>query len=181
MQSPAILLLDEPTNHLDLAGIEWLEKLLADAAFACIVISHDRYFLENVATEMAELNRVYPEGLFFVDGNYSAFLERKSAFLEAQSKKQEALENRVKTEIEWLRRGPKARTTKSKSRIDAAHGMIGDLAGMRSRSRVQTPDIDFTATERKTKRLVHLENVSAGFGGERCSKTSGSRSRRECE
>jgi len=165
VQSPAILLLDEPTNHLDLAGIEWLEKLLQDAAFACIVISHDRYFLENVATEMAELNRVYPEGLFFVDGNYSTFLERKSAFLDAQSKKQEALENRVKTEIEWLRRGPKARTTKSKSRIGAAHGMIGDLAGMRSRSRVQTPDIDFTATERKTKRLVHLENVGAGFGG----------------
>jgi ATP-binding cassette subfamily F protein uup len=63
VQSPDVLLLDEPTNHLDLAGIEWLEALLEDASFACVVVSHDRYFLENVATEMAELNRTYPDGL----------------------------------------------------------------------------------------------------------------------
>ncbi|HEX2597920.1 MAG TPA: ATP-binding cassette domain-containing protein, partial [Terriglobales bacterium] len=62
VQAPDVLLLDEPTNHLDLAGIEWLEGLLEEAAFACVVVSHDRYFLENVATEMAELNRVYPDG-----------------------------------------------------------------------------------------------------------------------
>jgi len=164
VQSPAIMLLDEPTNHLDLAGIEWLEKLLQNAAFASIVISHDRYFLENVATGMAELNRVYPDGLLFVEGNYSKFLERKSEFLHAQSKRQDSLENRVRTELEWLRRGPKARATKAKARIDAARDMIGELADLRSRSRVETPDIDFTATERKTKRLVRLEGVKAGFG-----------------
>lgn len=162
---PEILFLDEPTNHLDIAGIRWLEELLRNASFACVLISHDRYFLENVPTAMAELNRVYPDGMFYVAGNYSAFLEKKSEFLHAQSKRQEALENRVKTEMEWLRRGPKARATKAKARIDAAHEMIGELADLRSRSRAVTADIDFTATERKTKRLIHLENVSAGFNG----------------
>ena len=115
VQDPDILLLDEPTNHLDLAGIEWLEALLQEAAFACVVVSHDRYFLENVATEMAELNRAYPDGLLRVRGNYSTFLEKKEEFLHAQSKRQEALENRVHTEIEWLRRGAKARTTQVQS------------------------------------------------------------------
>src|SRR5207247_8237622 len=105
VQKPDVLLLDQPTNHLDLAGIEWLETLLQEAAFACVVVSHDRYFLENVATEMAELSRVYPDGLLRVSGNYSAFLEKKEEFLHAQAKRQEALENLVHSEIEWLRQG----------------------------------------------------------------------------
>lgn len=165
VQDPAILLLDEPTNHLDLAGIEWLEKLLASAAFACVVISHDRYFLENVATDMAELNRAYPGGLLRVHGNYSAFLEKKEEYLRAQAKRQEALENRVRTEIEWLRRGPKARSTKAKARIGKAREMIGELADLKARSRTYTADIDFTATDRKTKRLIELDGVSYGFNG----------------
>src|SRR6185295_12989925 len=103
VQNPDLLLLDEPTNHLDLAGIVWLEKLLANAPYAAVVVSHDRYFLENVATEMAELDKVYPDGIFRTPGNYSAFLEKKGEFLHAQAKHQDALENRVKTEIEWLR------------------------------------------------------------------------------
>lgn len=158
--APDLLLLDEPTNHLDLAGIEWLESLLQSARFAAVVISHDRYFLENVATEMAELNRVYPEGLLRVDGNYSAFLVRKDEFLRAQAKQQESLANRVRTEIEWLRRGPKARATKAKARIDRAHEMITDLADRKARGRTAAVDIDFSATERKTKRLIELEQVS---------------------
>jgi ATP-binding cassette subfamily F protein uup len=164
VQDPAILLLDEPTNHLDLAGIEWLEKLLQNAAFASVVISHDRYFLENVTTSMAELNRIYADGLFYVPGNYSAFLEKKAEFLEAQAKRQDALENRVRTEVEWLRRGPKARSTKAKARIDTAQEMIGELADLRQRSRTASAGIDFAATDRKTKRLLHLEHAMYGFG-----------------
>ena len=110
VQHPEILLLDEPTNHLDLAGIEWLEKTLRSADFACVVISHDRYFLENVPTSMAELNRVYADGILHVPGNYSAFLEKKAEYLHTQAKQQDALENRVKIEMEWLRRGPKSST-----------------------------------------------------------------------
>ncbi|MHB8215209.1 MAG: ABC-F family ATP-binding cassette domain-containing protein [Candidatus Sulfotelmatobacter sp.] len=165
VQGPAILLLDEPTNHLDLAGIEWLEDLLSAASFACVVVSHDRYFLENVATEMAELNRTYPDGLLRVSGGYSRFLEKKEEFLHAQGKRQEALENLVHREIEWLRRGAKARTRKSKARIDKAGELMGELADLNSRRRSGTAQIDFSATDRKTKRLIELEEVSCQIGG----------------
>ena len=165
VQAPDILLLDEPTNHLDLAGIEWLEQVLEQAAFACVVISHDRYFLENVATEITELNRIYPDGLLRVRGTYTTFLEKKEEFLHAQSKRQEALENLVHHEIEWLRRGAKARTRKSKARIDKAGELMGELANLNARTRTATAQIDFSATDRKTKRLVELQNVSYEIGG----------------
>jgi ATP-binding cassette subfamily F protein uup len=164
VQEPDILLLDEPTNHLDLPGIEWLETLLHETPFASVVVSHDRYFLENVATEMAELNRIYPNGILRVHGNYSTFLEKKEEFLHAQSKRQEALENLVHSEIEWLRRGAKARTRKSKARIDKANELIGDLADLNERTRIGTAQIDFSATDRKTKRLIELENVAYQIG-----------------
>jgi ABC transport system ATP-binding/permease protein len=165
VQQPDILLLDEPTNHLDLAAIEWLEALLQSASFASVVVSHDRYFLENVATAMVELNRAYPDGLLRVGGNYSKLLEEKEAFLHAQAKHQESLENRVHREIEWLRRGPKARTSKSKARIDKAHQLIGELADLSARTRTSSAGIDFSATDRKTRRLIELENVSFDFAG----------------
>jgi ABC transport system ATP-binding/permease protein len=164
VKAPEILLLDEPTNHLDLAGIEWLEDLLASAAFACVVVSHDRYFLENVATEMAELNRTYPDGILRVSGGYTRFLEKKEEFLHSQSKRQEALENLVHREIEWLRRGAKARTRKSKARIDKAGELMGELADLNSRTRSGTALIDFSATDRKTKRLIELEDVTCEVG-----------------
>ena len=167
VQGPDILLLDEPTNHLDLAGIEWLEEVLEQDGFACVVISHDRYFLENVATEMAELSRVYPDGLLRVKGRYSIFLEKKEEFLHAQSKRQEALENLVHSEIEWLRRGAKARTRKSKARIDKAGELMEELADLNMRSRSGTAQIDFSATDRKTKRLIELQNVAYEIGGRR--------------
>ncbi len=93
--SPDLLLLDEPTNHLDLEGILWLEKSI-QAANACLVVTHDRYFLENVATRMVEVNPVYPQSAFQVKGNYSEFLERREDFLEAQAKQQESLATKVR-------------------------------------------------------------------------------------
>ena len=164
-QHPDILLLDEPTNHLDLAAIQWLETVLQDAAFASVTVSHDRYFLENVATEIVELNRLYEHGYLRVEGNYSTFLEAKEAYLHAQGKRQDALTNRVHTEMEWLRRGPKARTTKSKARIDKAHGMITELAALNTRTRTESAKIDFSASERQTKRLLELDNVTYEIGG----------------
>jgi ATP-binding cassette subfamily F protein uup len=164
VQAPDILLLDEPTNHLDLAGIQWLEGVLQNAVFACVVVSHDRYFLENVVNEMVELNRAYDDGVLRVNGNYSSFLEAKEEYLHAQKKRQESLENRVHTELEWLRRGPKARATKAKARIDKAHEMIGELAEMNARSRTSSAEIDFSATNRKTKQLITLDGVSFGIG-----------------
>jgi len=164
VQQPDILLLDEPTNHLDLPGIMWLEDLLEQAPFASVIVSHDRYFLENVTTEMVELNRIYPDGSLRVHGNYSAFLEKKEEFLRAQSKRQDALENLVHGEIEWLRRGAKARTRKSKARIGKAGELMEELADLNARTRTATAQIEFSATDRKTKRLIELDNVSCIMG-----------------
>jgi ATP-binding cassette subfamily F protein uup len=164
-KEPDVLLLDEPTNHLDLEGISWLEKLLTGAPFACVVVSHDRYFLETISTGMAELNRQYPDGIFRVEGNYSTFLQRREEFLTAQAKHQEALANRVNIEIEWLRRGAKARTSKSKARIDAAGRMIGELAEVSARTQTSVTRIDFNATDRKTKKLIEMVGVSKTLGG----------------
>ena len=165
VQQPNILLLDEPTNHLDLTTIEWLEELLQSASFASIIVSHDRYFLENVATVMVEMNRAYPGGLLRVTGNYSKLLEEKEAFLHAQAKHQEALKNRVHSEIEWLRRGPKARTSKSKARIDKAQQLNDELADLAARTRTHSAGIDFSATDRKTRRLIELDHVAFDIGG----------------
>ena len=163
---PELLMLDEPTNHLDLAGILWLEKLLTGSRFASVVITHDRYFLENFATHVAELAPAYPGGLFLVKGNYAEFLERKADFMVAQESQRDALASRVRTEVEWLRRGPKARTTKAKARIDTAHEFIGELAEVSARQRTaQRVGIDFTASERKTKRLVEAEGLAGSIGG----------------
>jgi len=101
-----------------------------------------------------------------VHGNYSAFLVKKEEFLHAQEKRQEALENRVHTEIEWLRRGPKARTSKSKARIDKAHELMGELADLNARTRTATAKIDFSASERQTKRLIELKDVAYNIGGQ---------------
>jgi ATP-binding cassette subfamily F protein uup len=159
------MLLDEPTNHLDLAGIEWLEELLTSSNFAAVTVSHDRYFLESTSSEIIELNRVFADGLLRVKGNFSRFLEEKQAYLESQNRQQESLRNVVKTEIEWLRRGPKARATKSKARIDTANAMIGKLKDMDARTAVSTVGIDFDASQRKTKRLVEFKNVACDVPG----------------
>ncbi len=165
VSEPEVMLLDEPTNHLDLAGIEWLEELLNSSNFAAVTVSHDRYFLESTSSEIIELNRIYADGLLRVKGNFSHFLEERQAHLESQSKQQESLRNQVRTEIEWLRRGPKARTTKSKARIDSANAMIGQLQAMDTRTTVNSAGIDFAASERKTKRLAEFRNVACAIGG----------------
>jgi ATP-binding cassette subfamily F protein uup len=164
--SPDVLILDEPTNHLDLEGILWLETAI-EAVNTCLVVTHDRYFLENVANQMVEVNRIYPQGTFQVKGNYSEFLERREEFLEVQAKQQESLATKVRREVEWLRRGPKARTGKSKARVDAAGRLIEELAAATTRSRTGTAQIDFTASDRSTKRLIEAEGVAKTLGGRR--------------
>ncbi len=164
-KEPDVLMLDEPTNHLDLEGILWLEKLLKSAPFASVTVSHDRYFLENIATEMAELSRQYVGGLLRVKGNYSEFLIRRDELLSVQARQQDALQNKVKGEIEWLRRGAKARTSKSKARIDDAGRLMAELADVSERNRTGTARIDFQASERKTKKLIELRGLEKSLGG----------------
>jgi ATP-binding cassette subfamily F protein uup len=130
-----------------------------------VVVSHDRYFLDNVVNDMAEIDRVYPEGILRVEGGYSHFLETKEEFLLAQSSRQESLANKVRREVEWLRRGPKARTGKSRARTSEAGRLIRELSDLESRSAKGVAQIDFTASERRTKRLVSAENISKSLGG----------------
>jgi len=164
--APDLLILDEPTNHLDLDGILWLETAV-NAANACLVVTHDRYFLENVPTRIVEINRAYPMGSLQVNGNYSEFLERREEFLEAQTKQRDALATKVRREVEWLRRGPKARTGKSRARIATAGQLIEEFANANERSRGGTAQVDFTASERKTKRLIEAESIGKTLGGRR--------------
>lgn len=164
-REPDLLLLDEPTNHLDLEGILELEELLVEAAQAFVVVSHDRYFLENVARRMLELDRVYPEGILSVDGTYSDLLVKRDEVLKNQKEYEEALANRARIEVDWLRRGPKARTTKSKARIDRANDLLGELAEVRGRAGGAKAGIDFKASGRGTKRLLEAKGIAKAFDG----------------
>ncbi len=163
--APDVLLMDEPTNHLDVEGILWLESVLSERARACLIVSHDRYFLEHVATRMLELNRAYPAGVFETDGSYSEFLARRDAFLRGQAAYQESLANTVRREIEWLRRGAKARSTKAKGRIKEAGRLIEELEDSRARGVTSTAGIDFTASQRRTRRLLVARGLTKSLGG----------------
>lgn len=161
---PDVLLLDEPTNHLDLEGIEWLERLLQSTSSAFVVVSHDRRFLENTASEVVELNRIYSAGLLRVQGSYSKFLEDREAWQESEQRTLQSLRNRVRTEIEWLRRGPKARATKAKARIDTANVLIAQLQDSESRGRALSAGISFDSTQRQTKSLIEMEDAAVTLG-----------------
>jgi ATP-binding cassette subfamily F protein uup len=168
IQKPNLLLLDEPTNHLDIDGILWLEELLQDPGFAFVLVSHDRAFLENVTNRVVELNRLYPGGYLRVEGNYSVFLERREACTRAQGQLEEVLSNKVRREVEWLRSGCKARTTKAKYRIDSAHQLQAELGAVRDRNaRNRSVGIEFAATGRKTKQLIQAKGVGMERGGRR--------------
>ncbi|MGH3055986.1 MAG: ABC-F family ATP-binding cassette domain-containing protein, partial [Gaiellaceae bacterium] len=163
VRAPDLLLMDEPTNHLDVEGILWLEKLLRTEALAFLVVSHDRYFLENVANRIIELNRCYATGVFDTRGNYSDFLEKKDAALRGQERYQETLANRVRREVEWLKRGPKARTRKSGARIQDAAQLKDELATVTNRLATRTVRLEFNASDRKTKRLLVTEQIEKRF------------------
>ena len=162
---PDVLLMDEPTNHLDVEGILWLERLLRAESRAFLVVSHDRRFLEAVTSRMIEINRSYPNGAFEAKGNYSDFLEQRDAALHAQANYEASLANRVRREVEWLRRGPKARTTKAKSRIDSAGRLIEELSSAESRKDPGTAGINFTSSGRRSKQLVETTQLSKSLGG----------------
>jgi ATP-binding cassette subfamily F protein uup len=165
VRQPDVLLLDEPTNHLDLEGILWLEGRLKEETKAFLVISHDRQFLENVAGRMLELDKKYPKGLFESQGNYSGFLLKRDELLRNQSEYQASLQNKVRREIEWLSHKAKARTRKGQARIDEAHRMMGELADLKERTVEGSAAIDFTASGRKTKKLLVAEGLVKTYGG----------------
>ncbi len=166
IRRPDLLLLDEPTNHLDVEGIAWLEQLLKDAPFACLVVSHDRRFLENVTNRVIELSRAYPDGFLSSNGTYSDFLRTREDFLESQASRERSLAGKVRREIEWLKRGAKARTTKAKGRIDQAGRLMDELAELKVRNAQQVAaQIDFAATDRKTRKLLDAKKLGKSLGG----------------
>ena len=164
-QEPELLLLDEPTNHLDVEGIVWLEELLQKETLAYLVVSHDRYFLENVASRMLELSRTWREGLFEVKGTYRDFLAQKDEALAGQAAYQDSLANKVRGELEWLSRKAKARTRKAQARIDVAGRLVDELADLENRNRKQSAGIEFSASARKTRELLKAKDVAKAFAG----------------
>jgi ATP-binding cassette subfamily F protein uup len=166
-REPDVLLMDEPTNHLDVEGILWLEDLLQSEPLAYLVVSHDRWFLENVAGRMLELDPRYPDGILQAAGTYTDFLEKRDEVLRNQAEYQNSLANKVRREVEWLRRGAKARTTKARGRIKEADRLIAELTELRERTGAAAEarvGIDFNASDRKTKKLLVAEGLSKSFG-----------------
>ena len=165
---PEVLLLDEPTNHLDLDGILWLEgMLLSNRLLAYVVISHDRAFLDRVANRVVEVAPQYPGGVFACTGSYSTFLEKRAEFLRDRAQYRDSLANRVRRELEWLRRGPKARTTKAQARIDEAGRLAAELDRVREELTTSTAEIELTASGRRTKRLLVASGIDKTLGGRR--------------
>ncbi len=162
-QEPDVLLLDEPTNHLDIHGVLWLESLLGQASFTWALISHDRTFIERTAKKTAELSPIYGGNIFVVPGGYNKFLEEKKAYVEARTQYKESLTNKVVRETAWLQRGPKARTTKAKSRIKSALKLTEELDQVKQSLHQADVQVDFTASGRKTKRLMEFKSVSMSF------------------
>lgn len=167
VQEPDVLLLDEPTNHLDLEGVLWLERFVQQTSMAVLFITHDRMFLEHAANRIIELSPAYPGGTFKAEGDYSEFLRRKDAFLEAQAAAQSALANKVRRDTAWLQQGIQGRQTRNKTQVTAAADRRHELKQTRGRNEApkKTTTIDFQATERKTKKLLTLHSVTKAMGG----------------
>lgn len=159
---PDLLLLDEPTNHLDLEGILWLEKFLTREVQTYILVSHDRIFLQNVTNRVIEIDKTYPGGMYTVNAPYKEFLAKKEEFLLGQIQTEASLSSKARREQEWLRRGPKARTTKARSRVDDAHELLDELSNIKERNKAKKTSISFESSERQTRKLLVAKNVSKG-------------------
>ena len=153
---PDLLILDEPTNHLDLEMIEWLEQYFAKENMTLFMVTHDRYFLERVCNEIIELDNGQ---LYSYKGNYSYYLEKKEARLEQEAVEQHKSKILFKKELDWMRRQPKARTTKSKSRIDDFH-TIKEKASQRRKEHEVQLEINM---ERMGSKIVELHKISKSF------------------
>ena len=161
---PDCLLLDEPTNHLDIDSILWLEEYLSSAACAIVFVSHDRYFIERLAERVLEINPIYPQNILVSDGGYADYIEYREERLEQLQQQRRSLANKVRREVEWLRQGVKARTTKSRARINEAHRLI-DVLKTSPTGEQRRAEVDFSSTQRRTKELLKAEGISQALNG----------------
>ncbi len=157
LEKPDILLLDEPTNHLDAESVAWLEKHLQDYAGMVILVTHDRYFLDNVVKWVLELDR--GRGIPF-EGNYSVWLEAKAKRMSQESREDESRERAIRDELQWIRSSPKARQTKSKARIQA----FDDLVEKQANRRLGTAQILIQIPERLGNTVIETKHLTKGFG-----------------
>lgn len=157
LSRPDMLLLDEPTNHLDAESVEWLEQFLTRFPGTVVAVTHDRYFLDNAAEWILELDR--GQGIPW-KGNYSSWLEQKEARLETESKQQDAHMKAMKQELEWVRSNPKARQAKSKSRL----ARFNELSNEEYQKRNETQEIFIPVADRLGDKVIEFNNVSKGFG-----------------
>ncbi|MEG3122603.1 energy-dependent translational throttle protein EttA [Sphingomonas sp. GB1N7] len=157
IRKPSILLLDEPTNHLDAESVEWLENHLKEYAGAVLMITHDRYFLDNVVEWILEIDR----GKYFpYEGNYSTYLEKKAKRLEQEDREESGRKTAIRNELEWIRQGAKARQTKSKARI-ANFDRLVEAQQNRTPGKAQ---IVIQVPERLGGKVIEVENVSKAYG-----------------
>jgi ATP-binding cassette ChvD family protein len=158
LQKPDLLLLDEPTNHLDAESVQWLEQHLAGYAGAVLAVTHDRYFLDNVAQWIAEVDRgrLYP-----YEGNYSTYLEKKAARLQVQGKKDAKLAKRLKDELEWVRSSAKGRQTKSRARLQRYEEMAAEADRTR---KLDFEEIQIPPGPRLGSTVIEVKDLKKGFG-----------------
>src|SRR5688572_12794588 len=157
LQKPGILLLDEPTNHLDAESVQWLEKHLVDYPGNVILVTHDRYFLDNVVNWILELDR----GKYFVyEGNYSTYLEKKAKRIEQESREDEGRQKAIRDELEWIRQSPKARQTKSKARIKA----FDQLVEAQEKRVLGKAQIVIQTPERLGGKVIEANGLSKAYG-----------------
>jgi energy-dependent translational throttle protein EttA len=157
LSAPDLLLLDEPTNHLDAESVAWLERFLADYAGTVVAVTHDRYFLDNVAGWILELDR--GSGIPY-EGNYSGWLEQKSARLAHEEKQESARQRALKQELQWVRSSPKARHAKSKARLGAYERLLAEERNVK----LDRVEIHIPAGPRLGDVVVEADHVSKGFG-----------------
>jgi energy-dependent translational throttle protein EttA len=157
LSKPDMLLLDEPTNHLDAESVEWLEQFLTRFPGTVVAITHDRYFLDNAAEWILELDR--GRGIPW-KGNYSSWLEQKEARLEAEEKAESARMKAMKVELEWVRQNPKARQAKSKARLSR----FEELSSVEYQKRNETQEIFIPVAERLGDKVIEFKGVTKGFG-----------------
>jgi ATP-binding cassette ChvD family protein len=157
LEKPDILLLDEPTNHLDAESVAWLEKHLVDYKGNVILVTHDRYFLDNVVNWILELDR----GRYFpYEGNYSTYLEKKAKRLEQEAREEQGRQKAIKDELEWIRQSPKARQAKSKARIKSFEQLV-EAQENRAPGKAQ---IVIQVPERLGSKVIEVNNVTKGYG-----------------
>jgi energy-dependent translational throttle protein EttA len=157
LSKPDLLLLDEPTNHLDAESVEWLEQFLQRFPGTVVAVTHDRYFLDNAAGWILELDRGY--GIPW-EGNYSSWLEQKEKRLQVEAAQEAARIKTIQAELEWVRQNPKGRQTKSKARL----ARFEELASAEHQARNETKEIFIPVAERLGGEVIELENVSKGYG-----------------